>query len=57
MIGELTPDVLLMAGLGVGVVLSWMTGAFGRGRPAGRLPGTRSPGSRSLRSTANSRLT
>lgn len=31
MIGELTPGMLLMAGLGVGVVLSWMTGAFGRG--------------------------
>ena len=36
MLGALPPEMVLMAGLGVGVVLSWLTGAFSSRFAAGR---------------------
>ena len=39
MLGELTPDKVLIAGLGVGVLLSWLTGTLAALFPPERVLG------------------
>ena len=39
MIGHLSLDMVLIAGLGAGVLLSWLAGAFGRRFPVRRQGG------------------